>query len=281
LRGGELIREARTRAGLTQSELSERTGRERSVIARWEQGLISPPVESLLACLQACGFDLPFVLVPLDKTRDEELTKSLLKTPSERVERMLEDIEPAAPMSKGRKGRVGENRGSGLDPYAILRALQGRDVSFVTIGAFARVIQGTGELTGGVDVTPSLQTENLSRLTRALADLEAERLDGELLEPASLGEGVVELRTSAGELKLVPRPAGSHGYDDLRWQAAREALGRGVRPQVGSPGDLARMLGALDREEELETLLRLRRLIVLDRKLSRPLSSNRDRSVER
>ena len=66
MRGGELIREARTRAGLTQAELSERTGRDRSVIARWEQGLISPPVESLLACVHACGFDLPFVLVPLD-----------------------------------------------------------------------------------------------------------------------------------------------------------------------------------------------------------------------
>ena len=47
-RGGELIREARLRAGLTQAELSELTGRERSVIARWEQGVISPPIESLM-----------------------------------------------------------------------------------------------------------------------------------------------------------------------------------------------------------------------------------------
>ena len=234
MRGGELIREARTRAGLTQSELSERTGRERSVIARWEQGLISPPIESLLTCLQACGFDLPFVLVPLDKTRDEELTKSLLQTPSERVERMLKELEPAR-TSKGSKGRIGENRDFGLDPYEILRALQGRNVSFITMGAFARVIHGTGELTRGIDVTPSLQTENLSRLTKALTDLEAERVDGEPLEPPSAGEGVVELRTRAGELKLIPRPAGSHGYDDLRWQAAREALGRGLRPQVASP----------------------------------------------
>ena len=92
MRGGELIREARTRAGLTQSELSERTGRDRSVIARWEQGSISPPIESLLACLHACGFDLPFVLVPLDKTRDEELAESLMLPPSERVERLLEQL---------------------------------------------------------------------------------------------------------------------------------------------------------------------------------------------
>jgi transcriptional regulator with XRE-family HTH domain len=92
VRGGELIREARMRAGLTQTELSELTGRDRSVIARWEQGLISPPVESLLACLHACGFDLPFVLRPLDKSRDKELGESLMLPPSERVKQMLEEL---------------------------------------------------------------------------------------------------------------------------------------------------------------------------------------------
>jgi transcriptional regulator with XRE-family HTH domain len=92
MRGGELIREARTRAGLTQDELSEQTGRDRSVIARWEQGLVSPPVESLIVCLHACGFDLPFVLVPLDATADKELSESLMRAPSERVKRMLRDL---------------------------------------------------------------------------------------------------------------------------------------------------------------------------------------------
>lgn len=100
MRGGELIREARTRAGLTQAELSERTGRDRSVIARWEQGVISPPVESLLACVQACGFDLPLVLVPLDESADHELHDSLMAAPSERVARMLEQFGQA----RGQKG---------------------------------------------------------------------------------------------------------------------------------------------------------------------------------
>ena len=92
MRGGELIREARTRAGLTQGELSERTGRDRSVIARWEQGLVSPPVESLIVCLHACGFDLPLVLVPLDETGDKDLADSLMRAPSERVKRMLREL---------------------------------------------------------------------------------------------------------------------------------------------------------------------------------------------
>jgi transcriptional regulator with XRE-family HTH domain len=101
VRGGELIREARSRAGLTQAELSERTGRDRSVIARWEQGLISPPVESLLACVHACSYDIPLVLVPLDESRDQELREELMATPAERVARMMEQLG----RNRGRKGR--------------------------------------------------------------------------------------------------------------------------------------------------------------------------------
>jgi transcriptional regulator with XRE-family HTH domain len=92
--GGELIREARLRAGLTQTELSNLTGRERSVIARWEQGVISPPVDSLIEIIQACGFDLPFALLPIDRSADEELREALLATPSERVEWLLEELGP-------------------------------------------------------------------------------------------------------------------------------------------------------------------------------------------
>ena len=92
MRGGELIREARTRAGLSQMELSRLTGRERSVLARWEQGVISPPIESLLACVHACGFDLPLVLVPLDESQDAELRGSLLLPPNERVRLLLKEL---------------------------------------------------------------------------------------------------------------------------------------------------------------------------------------------
>ena len=96
--GGELIREARLRAGLTQAELSELTGRERSVIARWEQGVISPPIDSLMEIIHACGFDLPMTLLPIDKAADQELREALLETPSERVEWLLKQ-------KRGRTGR--------------------------------------------------------------------------------------------------------------------------------------------------------------------------------
>jgi hypothetical protein len=161
------------------------------------------------------------------------------------------------------------NRASSFDPYELLAALQARRVNFVVIGAFARVIHGTGEVTDGLDISPSMRHENLARLAKALDDVEARRRDRKPLDLSQIREPVLDLATRAGALKLVPEPAGSRGYDDLRRHASGEPLGRGVRPQVASPGDLARMLGALDHEQDLPTLLRLRRLIELDRELGR------------
>src|SRR5207237_2181318 len=67
----DLIREARLRAGLTQAQLAERTGRDRSVVARWEQGAVAPSLETLLDLLRACGFDLPLALVPYEAAAHE------------------------------------------------------------------------------------------------------------------------------------------------------------------------------------------------------------------
>ncbi len=163
------------------------------------------------------------------------------------------------------------NQAPPFDPYELLAVLQNGHVAFVLIGAFARVIRGTGEVTDGLDITPSMRRDNVSRLEKALADLQAERVDGKPFDLETTREPVIELRTRAGELKLVPEPAGSRGYDDLRWHASGEPLGKALRPRVASSGDLARMLGALNRDEDLPTLLRLRRLIELERSLGRGL----------
>jgi transcriptional regulator with XRE-family HTH domain len=84
-----LIREARLRAGLTQQELADRSGRERSVIARWEQGAVAPSLEALLAVIQACGFDLPLELAERDHSSDERLQKNARLSPERRVQRLL------------------------------------------------------------------------------------------------------------------------------------------------------------------------------------------------
>lgn len=65
--GGELIKEARRRAGLTQQELSERMGTTQSVIARWESGRRSPTFLTAERAMRACGLALHPRLVPLDE----------------------------------------------------------------------------------------------------------------------------------------------------------------------------------------------------------------------
>ena len=60
---GELIRSARLRAGYSQKELAQRLGMASSSIARWETDAVEPGYSTLRRVLQACGFDIPPVLV--------------------------------------------------------------------------------------------------------------------------------------------------------------------------------------------------------------------------
>jgi hypothetical protein len=160
-----------------------------------------------------------------------------------------------------------------FDPLAALRALDRRGVAYIVIGALGRVIQGSGEHTDGMDIVPSLREPNLRRLALALDDLNARRRDGKplQLEQDLAGEPVLALDTDAGELKLVPEPAGTRGYDDLRRAASREPLGSGLRPAVASLGDHARMLAAHGRDQDTAPLRTVRRLIELERQLGRGL----------
>lgn len=155
--------------------------------------------------------------------------------------------------------------GSAFDPYAIIAALERHRVGYVVIGGLGRVIHGADEITHGLDVTPSLRDENLRRPSLALADLGTGGIDAGQLET----EPVVEVRTQAGQLRVVPHPAGTRqGYADLRRAATREPIGKGLRPSVASVGDLARMLAALGRGDDLPRLRQLRRLAELERGLS-------------
>ena len=88
---GTLIREARTRAGLSQVELSRRSGKDRAQLARWERDVVQPSLETLREILHACDFDLELSLVPYetDKHQDTRLEKTLLRSPQERLQAML------------------------------------------------------------------------------------------------------------------------------------------------------------------------------------------------
>jgi hypothetical protein len=149
-----------------------------------------------------------------------------------------------------------------FDPYALLAALDRERVSYVVVGGFARVVHGSGETTASLDVAPSLREENLRRLARTLEQLEAPVTVEQLASAEPIAAS-----TRAGELRIVPTPWGTGGYDDLRRRAVRENLGQGVRPAVASVVDCVRMLEASEREVDADHLLRLRRMMELEHQL--------------
>ena len=161
-----------------------------------------------------------------------------------------------------------------FDPYAILAGLERRRVTYIVIGSFARVVRGAEELPEGIDLVVPQRAETFRRLEQALGDLGATPADGKTLtlDENTPEQPVVELTSPEGTIKLVLEPAGTRGYDDLRRASTREYLGRGLRPSIASTGDLARMLGALGREEDVSKLQALRRIAELERSLGHGLA---------
>jgi len=90
-----IIREARLRARLSQAELGARVGRDRAQIARWESGAVQPAFETLLELVEACGFELDFLLKPRDpdSAEDARLSKSLVRSPQERVRKLIRTLQ--------------------------------------------------------------------------------------------------------------------------------------------------------------------------------------------
>lgn len=64
--GGNLIREARRRAGLTQAELAARAGTAQPAIARWESGSTAVSLDDVIRLIRLCGLDLELHIVPYD-----------------------------------------------------------------------------------------------------------------------------------------------------------------------------------------------------------------------
>jgi transcriptional regulator with XRE-family HTH domain len=90
VRSAALIREARLRAGFSQQELAKVSGKDRTAIARWEQGTVAPSLDNLVELLRACGFDIPLELVEYDPGPDERIGEIQMLSPERRLDRLLE-----------------------------------------------------------------------------------------------------------------------------------------------------------------------------------------------
>ena len=91
---GMIIREARLRAQLSQAELGTLVGRDRAQIARWESDAVQPAFETLRELVDACGFELDFLLKPRkrDPAEDARLGRSVVRSPQDRVRKLLRTL---------------------------------------------------------------------------------------------------------------------------------------------------------------------------------------------
>lgn len=83
--GGQLIREARRRAGLTQRELASRAGTTQSAIARIERGASEPSYARVDSLVRACGFELIPRIARPDDSDWAVASANLRLTPAARV----------------------------------------------------------------------------------------------------------------------------------------------------------------------------------------------------
>ena len=104
---GDLIKEARLRAGLTQTELGARLGKTQSVIARWERNDASPSLETLRGVVRACGFDLTFFMSKFDDSNVTIIDQHLRMTPAQR----FTDLMTRVRFHEQREQRTARHRG--------------------------------------------------------------------------------------------------------------------------------------------------------------------------
>jgi len=90
---GDLIREARLRAGLTQVELGVRLDKAQSVIARWERDDATPSFETVRDVVRACGFDLTFFMSRYDDSNVTIIDQHLRMTPAERFADLMARVQ--------------------------------------------------------------------------------------------------------------------------------------------------------------------------------------------
>jgi transcriptional regulator with XRE-family HTH domain len=88
---GDLLVEARRRAGISQAELARRSRVASSLIGRYERYEVIPSLERLRALVRACGLELSFRLANVDATDHDSvlIERELRRTPAERLRRGL------------------------------------------------------------------------------------------------------------------------------------------------------------------------------------------------
>jgi hypothetical protein len=157
--------------------------------------------------------------------------------------------------------------GPTLDPGPILAALDRHHVAYVLIGGFAAQQHGARRPTEDIDITPSVDPDNLARLAAALRELEArirvseppEGLPFDTSAEALRGVSMLNLRCRHGDFDISVTPAGTDGYPDLIRSAEARTVD-GITIQLASLADIIRSKTAAGRPKDALALPELQRL---------------------
>jgi transcriptional regulator with XRE-family HTH domain len=103
---GELLRAARRRHGLSQTQLARRAGTSQAAISRIERGLVSPTVETLTTLIDKLGDELVLTAHEVDYGHDRTLLRAnLLRSPEDRIDyavRAARALEPLRGLTRTR-----------------------------------------------------------------------------------------------------------------------------------------------------------------------------------
>jgi hypothetical protein len=155
-----------------------------------------------------------------------------------------------------------------FDPERILRALAGRQVRYVLVGATAARLQGFPRVTADADITPALDAENLDCLAAALRDLRARVYTESVPEGLPFSCDAVTLAraklwnlvTDAGRVGIIFEPVGTLGYEDLARSAVIfHVFGLDVR--AASLKDILRSKQASRRPQDQQDVIVLREML--------------------
>ncbi len=157
-----------------------------------------------------------------------------------------------------------------FEPDDLLLALRNARVAFIVIGGIAVGVHGFVRATKDLDIVPDPDPENLARLARLLADIDAQHVGvGDFrpdefphnpTDPVQLAEGAnFRLNTANGSLDIMQWVAGIDtdlAYRELASQAITVQF-RDTQIRVCGLEHLRAMKRAAGRPQDLEDLRRL------------------------
>jgi hypothetical protein len=146
-----------------------------------------------------------------------------------------------------------------FQPEEIFRVLDHHQVEYVVIGGVAATLHGSNLRTGDVDICPARDEANLTRLAKALREVNARIRTQGVPEglPFACDAGflaqvdLLNLVTRYGDFDISFIPAGTTGYEDLKRGAVRVDLDPVIVP-VASLEDVIRSKKAAGRPKDLQ-----------------------------